>query len=134
MREIKFRGKRIDNGEWVYGFLISPNRIMVWDKDVCMRSESYEVLPETVGQFTGLCDKNGKEIYEGDIVKDYCKTSTRKKDIYEIIFCRGCFSAIYTRNHLPCLYEILTDAQEKGYLKVIDNIHENPNLLEADSG
>lgn len=70
MREIKFRGKRLDNGEWVYGFaLFSQDKSeAVIAKLTDTESVCENVGPATVGQFTGLHDKNGKEIYEGDII------------------------------------------------------------------
>lgn len=81
MRQILFRGKRVDNDEWVYGYLVEATNVITDKKATFIIEQdatyythgefscSFEVQPETVGEFAGLLDTNGNKIFEGDIVK-----------------------------------------------------------------
>lgn len=149
MRPIKFRGKRCDNGEWAYGYYARlRNEFKEWhcimtEEDA---SENYikdcngynmiytPVNHNTVGQFTGLYDKNGKEIYEGDVVKfanpkygdELLRIGCEDSHIGAFCLCEAGeedtsrFVAIFGRSDY-----------EPFYCEVIGNIHDNPDLMEG---
>lgn len=121
--EILFRGKRVDNGEWVYGMLCNVFKdgelelglaIQVSDEFEML---AYPVIPETVGQYTGHDDKNGKKIFVGDFV--LVKDGLRYGDNYE------CVGMILVEDIRTVGLE---DHEE---LEVVGNIHDNPELLDG---
>lgn len=126
MREILFRGKRKYNGEWIYGNLAIRDNVKRWEFFIGQNSLGYEVIPETVGQFTGLTDKNGTKIFEGDIVDvaydiGYVGISAERTGAFIVVFDNGCFMK---RNEKGLFHFIPSDK-----CKVIGNIHDNPELL-----
>ena len=133
MREILFRGKRIDNGEWVEGYLyITHNgeyEIGSYSKELNIERFTHCVIPETVGQYTGLKDKNGKRIFEGDIV--YCKSRLDNANMVIIFEC-GQFRMVLSENYRSYqtnsgFYDINCFDKE-----VIGNIYDNPELLKGE--
>ena len=126
MREILFRGKTFD-GRWVMGDLSQHKNGKKFIK--CGSAvQSYEVIPETVGQYTGLTDKNGKKIFEGDILK--YKNFISKYNIGFVMYGNGCFSVkdIHSDNR-PAIDIVLHESKKD--IEVIGNIHDNPELLKG---
>lgn len=122
MREILFRGKRSDNGEWVNSntFYQCDGKIKLWDEP--NRDGYVEVEPETVGQYTGLTDKNGTKIFEGDIVK---------WNINFAIVWQEC-KFVIKKDLISKAYDYVLSCFDGTELEVIGNIHDNPELLKGD--
>ena len=131
MREILFRGKT-DKGEWVYGDLLHPDiygngySIEDFTKE---KNNCFDVIPETIGQYTGLTDKNGTKIFEGDIILfDYVGKNRGANGTETVIFMSGKFGVEWgTHREFICLDGFANTTQE-----VIGNIHDNPELLESE--
>lgn len=140
MREILFRGKRVDNGEWVEGFFWKD----IWgDGESCYihyDTEDYQVDPTTVGQYTGLNERSGKRIFDGDIVYD--NFYFRENHIKLFLLFQYLGSMLCTielqDEHLkiknkdywipkPMCFESLMGFEPK----ICGNIHDNPELLEV---
>lgn len=129
MRDILFRAKRTDNGAWETGGLVvvrggcSDEQVFISDK---MTGYHTPVLPETVGQFTGVTDKNGIKIFEGDIVKWDYRSSDGK--IYQVKYdvCCACF--VTSREHKGTIID--TVFENDGYhCEVIGNVHDHPERI-----
>ena len=132
MRNIQFRGKKKDNGEWVYGYY-SPVYLPIFDNQVDFINEggyrAIEIDENTVGQSTGLNDKNGVEIYEKDIVEtNIYYANLRVKGICE--FRDGSFGVVWKRGDVETFTPFSAFANSE--FEVIGNIFDNPELLEGD--
>lgn len=143
MREIKFRAKRLDNGEWSYGSgLLIADDFCVIDRDTEMYvDEKYEWAGnthffrvagamcdlKTIGQYTGLKDKNGKEIYEGDIIRSF--DSNGEAILHCIVWEEARFVALYKGRNFSSKCFLKQDWLDEFDKEVIDNIHDNLELL-----
>lgn len=130
MREILFKGKRKDNGKWIYGNLIKRDDISEWEYYIGQNSLGYEIFPETVGQYTGLTDKNGKKIFEGDIVK-VCRGKDIEKGVVYYDERIGAYAVLYNDENINLLFDIFTSKDSNVYIEIVGNIHDNPELLEV---
>lgn len=129
MRTIKFRGKNLD-GEWVYGFYVEEERQTLngFEKKYFIVNDGYDyVKPNTVGQFTGLYDKDGKEIYEGDIIiSEELKHTCHYVRYMES---EAMFVAMIIGSPLDEYCGIRQSWIDRFSKKIIGNIHDNPELL-----
>jgi uncharacterized phage protein (TIGR01671 family) len=143
MRDIKFRGKRLDNGEWVYGDLVQIEGSYIYDYDIgdngveqkpILSQIKWNVNPETVGQYTGLKDKNGVEVYEGDIVTacwyDYEEPNHDMTGIVE--FTEGWMSYWIADYDKKKFSELNGQGYYHWTIEVIGNIYDNPELLDGE--
>ena len=143
MREILFRGKRMDNGSWVYGDLLH-NFFKIGDTCISIEKMAgvLQVDPDTIGQHAGLKDKNGKRIFEGDIIRTHYANTIATDFVEQVVFHNGRFTSLYEL-HGPGngkMFSNLPDGiphlpQDKtpymDWCYVIGNLHDNPELLKG---
>lgn len=133
MREILFQGKRIDNGKWMEGYVskyfdgFKTATCIAWPtRETITGSLCYDVDPATVGQYTGLTDKNGKKIFEGDVM-EFDAYGLHYKGVVSFIdvhFCVIC--------NRPTASPFVDTAIKQHDAICVGNIYDNPELLEGD--
>ena len=132
MREIKFRGRRKNSTEWAYGAFLAIPRLCSYIYDVQPDGQAtrYLVNEDTVGQFTGLLDSNGQEIYEGDIIRfaPPLRWEDDERRVGVVVFKYYAFIVKYD-DMSAGLFNLA--ANEAPYT-IIGNIHDSPELLGAD--
>jgi uncharacterized phage protein (TIGR01671 family) len=142
MREILFRAKNLYSNEWIDGFLVAskcntyPDGFEMITNHGINHDElddyqpdflSFHVNPESVGQFTGLTDKNGKKIFEGDIIEWFAQGESEHPDFGYIEYDEQSFAwRVCWQKYDPDFME----GMQQEYISVIGNIHDNPELLE----
>ena len=137
MRTIKFKGKRLDNGEWLEGYYRGNNEGKAFISRIKRPPLSFEVDPENVCQFTGFLDKNGKEIYEGDVLRSDnfpYRSGDKKHDKYYAVvyYCEkaACFGIVMVKNTSSSLLGILDgdldgiDREKMQDFEIIGNVHD----------
>lgn len=133
MRTIKFRGKILELnigcdknvGDWVYGDLHLLSKI----PHIHTNSRKYIIDTETIGQYTGLMDKNGNEIYEGDIVDAWSAGSHLPNGI--IKWGEGIAGFFIMPPKCNAVWHLVGNDENKETLEVLGNIHDNPELLKG---
>lgn len=139
-RELLFRGKLEYNGKWIYGDLLQyengdvaifGEKLSSFGYECTEMSKRDRVIPDTIGQYTGLKDKDGREIYEGDILQYIGKRKDNMKKVYrrKVVFHEGMFALL--SKELPAYSALNYHYMEDGRFvwSVIGNIHDNPELI-----
>lgn len=132
MREILFRGRRVDNGDWVFGYFVFNEETQTYSI-LTKSNEQFMVDPETVGQYTGLIDEEGTEIYEGDIAEGEHATYSISWDGGKGQYKAKIIStkSVLTKNCSFPLWQYV-EGDGKCRFKVIGNIHTHPHLLKGE--
>ena len=143
MREIWFRGKNPDNGKWYEGVYSPYNwdffgmkseipQIIILSEDKYLDGKWIEVIPETVGQYTGLTDKNGKKIFDGDILSAHFDESYPDDETLLLVGNNGYAFTLKEEDSAP---EIINNDDMRFFdetFVVIGNVHDNPGLMRGE--
>ena len=137
-REILYRGKSIYDNEWIEGYFVGDNTIvktedMMYDLGYINDSRCYECYPESIGQFSGLCDNHGKKIFEGHIIKetwifnDFSIPISHTGKASDIGVMEYNINSSYSEFRVKC--KTIRDRGHDLEIEVVGNIYDNPDLL-----